>query len=412
MLAFDLFGLGATLGITGSEGLVLFVLATPVQFIAGHQFYVGTYKAIRNGRANMDMLIAIGSSAAYFYGAAVVFFPELITTHDTYFDTSSLIISLILLGKYLESKAKRTTSLAVRGLLELQPRTARAIKDGKEVEVPIEDLDVGDIIIVRPGEKVPTDGTVIDGYSAIDESMITGESIPNEKHTGSSVIGGSINKNGVLKIRATKVGKDTALSQIIKLVEDAQASKAPIQRYADRVSSWFVPAVMTIASISFLVWYLYAYSALGIGDQSFIFSLTVFIAVLVISCPCALGLATPTAIMVGTGKGAENGILIKSGEALEVAGRIDTMVLDKTGTLTKGDPEVTTIISYDTAEGEVLRVAAIAEKGSEHPLGQAIVKKALALWPDLPDADEFETFQVKGWWQSPVAGRYSSVIEH
>ena len=261
MLAFDLFGLGATLGITGSEGLVLFVLATPVQFIAGHQFYVGTYKAIRNGRANMDMLIAIGSSAAYFYGAAVVFFPELITTHDTYFDTSSLIISLILLGKYLESKAKRTTSLAVRGLLELQPRTARAIKDGKEVEVPIEDLDVGDIIIVRPGEKVPTDGTVMDGYSAIDESMITGESIPNEKHTGSSVIGGSINKNGVLKIRATKVGKDTALSQIIKLVEDAQASKAPIQRYADRVSSWFVPAVMTIASISFLVWYLYAYSA-------------------------------------------------------------------------------------------------------------------------------------------------------
>jgi P-type Cu+ transporter len=397
MVGFDFFDLGTTLGIMEWEGVVLFILATPVQFIAGYQFYIGTYKALRNRRANMDTLIALGSSAAYFYSTAVVFLPSLIPFHHTYFDTSALIISLILLGKYLEAKAKGRTSQAIRKLVDLQARTAHAVVDGQEVEVPVESLKVDDVFIVRPGEKIATDGVVQDGFSAVDESMLTGESIPVEKSNGSMAIGGSINKNGVIRIRATRVGKDTALSQIIRLVEDAQASKAPIQRYADRVSAWFVPAVISIAVVSFLFWFFIGYSTFEVTEsEQFIFSLSIFIAVLVISCPCALGLATPTAIMVGSGKGAENGILFKSGGALETAGRVQTIVFDKTGTLTNGQPEVVDVKALGISESELLRLAAAAERGSEHPLGEAIVRKARKEGLELPEADLFEGVPGKG----------------
>jgi len=397
MLGFDFLGWADALGIAGFEGYLLFAMATPVQFIAGYQFYVGTYYALRNRRANMDTLIALGSSAAYFYSVVVVFLPSLIPFHHhTYFDTSAMIISLILFGKYLESKAKGRTSQAIRKLIGLQARTARVLRDGKEVEVPVELLKVDELFVVRPGEKVATDGTVEEGASAVDESMITGESIPVDKTPGSSVVGGSINKNGVLTVRATRVGKDTALAQIIRLVEDAQSSKAPIQRYTDNVSAWFVPAVITIATAAFLVWYLYAYGALVGGDEGFVFSLIIFISVLVISCPCALGLATPTAIMVGSGKGAENGILFKSAEALETAGKVQMVVMDKTGTITKGEPEVTDIIAVKGTEAEVLRTAAAAERGSEHPLAEAIVRRAESDGIAIPDAGNFEAIPGHG----------------
>lgn len=397
MIGFDIFGLAGTLGIEGWEGYILFALATPVQFIAGHQFYIGTYYALRNRRANMDTLIALGSSAAYFYSVVVVFLPDLIPLHPhTYFDTSAMIISLILFGKYLEAKAKGRTSQAIRALVGLQARTARIMQDGREVEVPVETVKVDDLFIVRPGEKIATDGEIVDGTSAVDESMITGESIPVEKGTGDAVIGGSINKNGLLKVRATRIGKDTALAQIIRLVEDAQASKAPIQRYADGVSAWFVPAVIAIALVSFLVWYLYAYDVLVGEGEGFVFSLIIFISVLVISCPCALGLATPTAIMVGSGKGAENGILIKSAEALEIAGKVDVVVLDKTGTITKGEPEVVELVRGGISEMELLRYAASAERGSEHPLAEAIVRKADRDGIPYPDASAFEAVPGQG----------------
>ncbi|MBI0584176.1 MAG: copper-translocating P-type ATPase [Methanomassiliicoccus sp.] len=397
MIGFDFFGWAEVLGITGYEGYVLFIMATPVQFIAGHQFYVGTYYALRNRRANMDTLIAMGSSAAYFYSVVVVFLPSLIPFHHhTYFDTSAMIISLILFGKYLEAKAKGRTSQAIRKLIGLQARTARVVRDGVEVEVPVDLLKVDDLFVVRPGEKVATDGMVEDGSSAVDESMITGESIPVEKAVGSSVIGGSINKNGMLRVRASKVGKDTALAQIIRLVEDAQASKAPIQRYADNVSAWFVPAVIAIASIAFLVWYLFAYGQLVGGEEGFVFSLIIFISVLVISCPCALGLATPTAIMVGSGKGAEHGILFKSAEALEITGKVHTVVLDKTGTITKGEPEVTALVALGRSETDILRLAAAAEKGSEHPLAEAIVRRAVRDGIEVPEAKGFEAVPGQG----------------
>ncbi len=397
MLGFDFLGLAATLGIEGYEGYILFALATPVQFIAGYQFYVGTYYALRNRRANMDTLIALGSSAAYFYSVVVVFLPQLIPFHHhTYFDTSAMIISLILFGKYLEAKAKGRTSQAIRALVGLQARTAHVVQDGQEVEVPVEMVKLEDVFVVRPGEKVATDGEVTEGSSAVDESMLTGESIPVEKVLGSTVIGGSINKNGMLRVRATRVGKDTALAQIIRLVEDAQASKAPIQRYADNVSAWFVPVVIAIAVLSFAVWYLFAYSAFVGGDEAFVFSLIIFISVLVISCPCALGLATPTAIMVGSGKGAENGILIKSAEALENAGKVQTVVLDKTGTITKGEPEVTEIVGSGMTSSEVLRFAAAAERGSEHPLAEAIVRRADKHGIAVEDATDFEAVPGKG----------------
>ncbi|MDD1766941.1 MAG: heavy metal translocating P-type ATPase [Methanomassiliicoccales archaeon] len=395
-MLFDFTSLGGEPAISGWKHLLLFVLATPVQFVAGYQFYIGAYKALRNRTANMDTLIAMGTSAAYFYSTAVVFFPSAVHFGHVYFETSALIITLILLGKFLEAAAKGRTSEAIRKLMNLQAKTARVLRDGEEVEIPTEDLDVGDVFMVRPGESISTDGTIVDGHSSVDESMITGESLPVEKSEGSTVIGGTTNKNRLLKVRATRVGKDTALAQIVRLVEEAQGSRAPIQRLADRVSAYFVPSVIVIAIASFLIWYFAGYDTFSIATPRFVFSLSIFIAVLVIACPCALGLATPTAIMVGTGKGAENGILIKSGGALEIAGKTQVIVFDKTGTLTKGKPEVTDIVSFGPTETEILKTAAIAEKGSEHPLGEAIIRKARDMEVHIPDAEDFETVPGKG----------------
>lgn len=375
--------------------LIMFVLATPVQFIAGYQFYIGAYKALRNRSANMDTLIAVGTSAAYFYSVAVMFFPGLVTLEHVYFDSSAMIIALILFGKYLEAKAKGSTSEAIKRLMGLQARTARILRDGQEVEVSTDELDVGDVMIIRPGEKVPTDAMVLEGRSSVDESIITGESIPVSKEEGSALIGATINKNGLLKARATKVGKDTALAQIVKLVEDAQVSKAPVQRVADRVAAVFVPAVITIALSAFLIWFFVGVDAFEVTEPAFPFSLTIFITVLVIACPCALGLATPTAIMVGTGKGAENGILIKGGESLEIAGRVQTVVFDKTGTLTKGEPEVVEVLSFDTCPDMMAMVASV-EVGSEHPLGEAIVRRARNDGAPLGEVQGFESLAGKG----------------
>lgn len=376
--------------------LIMFALATPVQFVAGYQFYIGAYKALRNRTANMDTLIAVGTSAAYFYSVAVIFAPGLVTLEHVYFDSSAMIIALILFGKYLEAKAKGSTSEAIRRLMGLQAKTARVIRDGQEIEMAVDDLDVGDVMLVRPGEKIPTDGVVVDGRSSVDESIITGESLPVSKEEGSEVIGATINGSGLLRIRAVKVGKDTALAQIVKLVEDAQVAKAPIQRLADRVSAIFVPVVITIALVAFFAWYFLGVPAFVSGEPAFTFSLTIFITVLVIACPCALGLATPTAIMVGTGKGAENGILIKGGDSLEVAGTVNTVVFDKTGTLTEGRPEVVEILSFDDSCPDMLSLVASVEVGSEHPLGEAIVRKARADGLELFDIEGFEGLAGKG----------------
>ena len=350
--------------------ILMFLLATPVQFVVGWTFYVGTYKGLKNKTANMDTLIAMGTSTAYFYSTVVTFIPELFPNAAVFFDTATMIMTFILLGKLLDAIAKGRTSEAIRKIMGLQAKVARIIRNSQEMEVPIEEVIVGDIVMVRPGEKIPVDGTIIEGYSGVDEKVITGESIPVEKKVGDQVVGATINKTGMLKFRATKVGKDTVLAQIINLVEEALTSKAPVQRIADVAAGYFVPVIIITASLSALAWYF-------IVGESFIFALTVFIAVVVVACPCALGLATPTAIMVGVGKGAENGILIKSGEALEAAHKLKTVVFDKTGTLTKGEPEVTDIYpNKPFSEEQLLQLAAIAEKNSEHPLGEAILKKA------------------------------------
>lgn len=341
------------------------VLAGIVQFYVGWRFYRGFYYATKNKTANMDTLIAIGTSAAYFYSIATTYLIE----GEVFYETAALLITFVVLGKWLEAKVKGKTGEAIKKLLGLQAKTARIVKDGKETDVPISEVKVGDVIIVRPGEKVPVDGKMIEGYSSVDESMVTGESIPIEKKIGDLVIGATINKMGSFKFKAEKVGKDTMLAQIIKFVEDAQGSKAPIQKFADKISSYFVPTVVAIAFITFISWYF-------LLSSSFAFALLAFTAVLVIACPCALGLATPTAIMVGTGKGAENGILIKGGQPLEIAGKINTIIFDKTGTLTKGKPEVTNIISYKISEKELLGLSASIENKSEHPLAEAIVNKA------------------------------------
>ena len=390
MLLMQFTSLGQVQFLMDWGNLILFVVATPVQFIIGYQFYSGTYKAMRNRRANMDTLIAVGTSAAYIYSVAVTFFPSSFITTSVYFDTSTMIIALILFGKYLEAKAKSRTSEAIRRLIDLQAKTAVIVREGVEVTIQADELDVSDVMVVRPGEKIPTDGIVIEGESSVDESLLTGESMPVSKTESSEVIGGTINKNGLLKVRATRVGKDTALAQIVRLVENAQASKAPIQRMADRVAGVFVPAVISIALITFLFWFFIGISMFNVTQPQFIFSLTVFISVMVIACPCALGLATPTAIMVGTGKGAENGILIKSSESLETAGRTTTVVFDKTGTLTKGEPQVTDLAVFGIKEEDLVRLAGIAEKGSEHPLADAVVRKARERYGELPDAEMFE----------------------
>ena len=388
--------------------ITLLALATPVQFWAGSQFYSGFFTALRNRTADMNTLIAVGTSAAYFYSAAVALFPTTFVREGAmpalYFDTAGAIITLILLGRIFEMTAKGRTSEAIKKLMGLQPKKARVLRGSKEIEISIDDVKAGDIVIVKPGEKIPVDGVVVYGHSSVDESMLTGESIPIEKSKGSQVIGATMNKNGMLRFKVTKVGKDTVLSQIIRMVEEAQGSKAPIQRFADRVSSYFVPAVILIAISSFGIWYFLGPAILAGSPYlemystmtPFLFSFTVFISVLIIACPCALGLATPTAIMVGTGKGAENGILIKNGEALETAHKVDTVVFDKTGTLTKGKPEVTDIIPYGSSGKDVLRMAAIAEKGSEHPLGDAIIKRALHEKIPVPDGKGFRAISGKG----------------
>jgi P-type Cu+ transporter len=352
---------------------VMFALATPVQFYVGRQYYVGAYKALRNGSANMDVLVAMGTSAAYFYSLPITF--GLIDGH-VYYETAAVIITLIKLGKYLEAKAKGRTSEAIKKLMGLRAKSARIVRGGQEMEVPIDDVLVGDIVLVRPGEKVPVDGVVVEGRSSLDESMLTGESLPVEKGPGDPVIGATLNKLGMIRFEATKVGKETALAQIIRLVEDAQGSKAPIQKLADQISAYFVPAVVVFAALTFLVWYFLIPLAPGAEIGAFTRALIVTVAVLVIACPCAMGLATPTAVMVGTGKGAEMGVLFKSSEALERAGRISMVVLDKTGTITRGQPAVTDIVTHEIPETELLRLAASVEKGSEHPLGEAIMAEA------------------------------------
>lgn len=375
---------------------ILLALAAPVQFILGRRFYTGTWIALRNKAASMDTLIAIGTTAAYIFSALVVFLPSLLGD-KLYFDTSAIIITLILLGKYFEALTKGKASEAIRKLIGLQAKTAIVIRNSKEIEIPIEDLQIDDVFIVKPGQKIATDGIVAFGDSYVDESMITGESMPVSKKEKDKVIGATINKSGMLKVKATKVGSGTMLAQIIRLVEDAQGSKAPIQRLADKVSSVFVPVVILIAVLSFLFWYFIAPNFMAISAP-FLFSFTIFVAVLIIACPCALGLATPTAIMVGTGKGAENGILIKNAEALETAHKLTTVVFDKTGTLTKGKPEVTDIVALDKkyAESDVLKFAAIAEKSSQHPLADAIINKAKSKKIMINEPDKFEAMHGKG----------------
>jgi Cu+-exporting ATPase len=354
---------------------LLWILATPVQFWAGLRFYKGAWGALKHRTADMNTLIAVGTSAAYFYSVVAVIAPGIFTSGgleaNLYFDTSAMIIALILLGRFLEARARGRTSDAIKALIGMSPKTALVVRNGKESEIPVEEVIVGDVVVVRPGERVAVDGIIREGYSSIDESMITGESIPVEKQAGDEVIGATINKTGSFRFEATRIGKDTTLAQIVRLVEEAQGSKAPIQRLADVIASYFVPAVIGIAVVTFIIWYFAG------PTPSLTFAFLNFIAVLIIACPCALGLATPTAIMVGTGKGAEYGVLIKSAGALEKFYKVDTILLDKTGTLTLGEPAVTDIITASGyQEKEVLRLAAAVESKSEHPLGEAVVKKA------------------------------------
>lgn len=386
--------MGRDLGIFGHwahadwMNYLFWALATPVQFYVGRDYYVGAYKALRNGAANMDVLVALGSSVAYLYGIPITL--GLLESH-VYFETAAAIITLIVAGKLLEARAKGRTSAAIKKLMGLRAKTARVIRDGVEVDIPVAQVRVGDEVIVRPGEKIPVDGVVLEGHSAVDESMITGESLPVDKLPGMEVIGATINKQGLLRFKATRVGRETALAQIIRLVEQAQGSKAPIQKIVDQVAAVFVPVVVFIAVVVFFIW------LAATGD--FTAALVRLIAVLVIACPCAMGLATPTAIMVGMGKGAEAGILFKNSEALERAHRLTAVVLDKTGTLTRGEPGVTDIVVAEQAalsETELLTLAASAERGSEHPLGQAIVGAARARAVTLADPQDFEAVTGQG----------------
>jgi Cu+-exporting ATPase len=401
---------------------VLFLLTTPVQFWVGAQFYRGFWASLRHGTSDMNTLIAVGTSSAYFYSLAMTSAPDFFRARGiipvVFYETAAVIITLILLGRLLEAIAKGRTSEAIKRLVGFQAKTARILRNGKEHDIAVEEVRIGDWVIVRPGEKIPVDGVVREGASAVDESMLTGESLPVEKRPGDQVIGATLNKTGMFRFEATKVGKDTVLAQIIRLVEEAQGSKAPIQRIADHIASIFVPAVIGVALLTFFLW-------LAFGPSpAFLFALLNFVAVLIIACPCALGLATPTAIMVGTGKGAEQGILIRSGESLELAHRIQTVVLDKTGTLTKGQPEVTDILCrgaevlrnsecgmrnleadekksairnpQSAIAAELLRLAASLERGSEHPLGEAIVEKAKSEGHALSGVEAFEAIPGHG----------------
>jgi Cu+-exporting ATPase len=375
--------------------VVLWAMATPVQFIIGWPFLRGAWMSFRHRSADMNTLIAVGTLAAYFYSAAATVFPSFFERAGiapaVYFDTSAFIIALILFGRLLEARAKGRTSEAIKKLAGLQPKTATVFRDGKEIEIPVRDVLVGDLVLVRPGERIPVDGIIEDGRSAVDESMITGESMPVRKSAGDEVIGATMNKLGSFRFRAAKVGRDTVLAQIIRLVEEAQGSKAPIQRLADVIAGYFVPVVMSVAVATFVLWFNFG------PEPRLTFALLNFVAVLIIACPCALGLATPTAVMVGTGRGAEHGILIKGGESLETVHRIDTVVFDKTGTLTQGEPELTDIVvSPSLSESELLRLVAAAEKRSEHPLGDAVVKAAEQRNLQLEEAEDFRAIEGRG----------------
>jgi Cu+-exporting ATPase len=372
---------------------LLLIQATIVQVWAGGVFYRTAWAAARHGGTNMSTLVAVGTSAAFAYSAFVTLWPQLAARwgfpFHLYYEVAVIVIALILLGRWLEARAKKQTGAAIKELMGLQAKTARVIRNGVEQDIPVEQVVVGDLVRVRPGEKVPVDGVVTEGRSALDESMLTGESLPVEKEPGDTVIGATLNKTGSFVFRATKVGRDTTLAQIVRLVEEAQGSKAPMQRLADTISSYFVPIVLVLAAMTFAAWLVFGPSP--------VFALTATIAVLIIACPCALGLATPTAIMVGTGKAAEYGILVRGGEALEMTRKINTIVLDKTGTLTRGKPAVTAVVPADgLPERELLRLAAAAEVGSEHPLGEAIVIRARELGVDLPPAVSFSSVTGKG----------------
>ncbi|PRA07721.1 copper-translocating P-type ATPase [Paenibacillus sp. MYb63] len=366
------------------------ILASPVQFYIGRQFYVGAYKALRNGSANMDVLVSLGTSAAYFYSLylTIQWSSMVEGMHhgpSLYYETSAVLITLVLMGKLFESLAKGRTSEAIKSLMSLQAKTALVVRDGKELTIPVDEVIVGDVVLIRPGDKVPVDGEVLEGISSVDESMLTGESLPVEKKVGDAVIGATINKNGILRIKATKVGKETALAQIIKVVEEAQGSKAPIQRVADVISGIFVPIVVGIAIVAFVVWYFW------VTPGDFAGSLEKAIAILVIACPCALGLATPTSIMAGSGRSAELGVLFKGGEHLEQTHKIDAILLDKTGTVTKGKPELTDVVALGN-ENEFLKLVGAAEKNSEHPLAEAIVVGIQERNIELPGTQSFEAF--------------------
>jgi Cu+-exporting ATPase len=382
---------------------VLWILDTPVQFWIGWQFYQGAWGALRHGSANMNTLIAVGTSAAYLFSVAATLFPAFFRAGgiepQVYFDTSAMIIVLILFGRWLEARAKGRASEAIRKLAELQPKTARVIREGKELDLPIKEVKIGDTVVVRPGEKIPVDGIITRGHSSVDESMVTGESMPVAKAAGDEVIGATLNKTGSFAFDATRVGKGTVLAQIIQMVRDAQGRKAHIQRLADVIAGYFVPVVIGIALLTFLIWMLF-------GPQPRLtFALLNFVAVMIIACPCALGLATPTAILVGTGKGAEKGILIKGGESLETAHKLDVIVFDKTGTLTQGQPVVTDVFTEDgITRDELLRLAGSAEKASEHPLGEAIVRAAEEREIPLASSSHFQALEGQGV-EAEVEGR-------
>jgi len=374
-----------------SYGLLLFFIVTPVQFIGGWSFYVGAYHAIKRRTANMDLLISIGTLTAYIYSTIVLFFPDVIPTEEkyVYFEVSAVIIAFVLFGKYMEEAIKKKSSAAVRKLLDLKPAMATVIKDGNEFQIPANQVEIGYIMIVKPGEKIPTDGIVVEGESSVDEKMITGESLPVGKTKGDEVIGATVNKHGLLKVKATKVGKETALSQIIHIVEQAQASTAKVQRLADSISAKFVPAVVITSVLTFVIW------TFALGDL--VSGILTFVAVLIIACPCALGVATPAALMVGVGKGAESGILIRGAEYLERSQKVNTIVFDKTGTLTKGEPEVTDVVTFGTlSEKQIVEFAGAVESGSEHPIAQAVVKRAKMERATFPALEKFEALNGLG----------------
>ena len=378
-----------------SRQYLLWVLATPVQFWAGWRFYRGAWGALKHRTADMNTLVVVGTSAAYFYSIVAVVFPSVFTSGgleaNIYFDTSAMIVALILLGRFLEARAKGRTSEAIKKLIGIQPKTASILRNGKEIQIAIDEVQVGDIIIVRPGERIPVDGIVQQGQSSVDESMVTGESLPVTKGEGDEVIGATINKTGSFRFEATRIGKDTTLARIVQLVEEAQGSKAPIQRLADVIASYFVPIVIVIAVITFAIWYFVG------PPPALTYAFLNFIAVLIIACPCALGLATPTAIMVGTGKAAEYGILIRSAEALERFQKVNVVLLDKTGTLTNGKPQVTDIYTIPShSQDEILRLAASVERGSEHPLAEAVVNSARERGMEIPEAVDFNAIPGQG----------------